>query len=770
MTVTRTFFPWCREGFATALAGAPASGSRASLSAEVTLRGSSLSSTVPAQLAGPGDVVGLDPREILRTEPYDGAPDFEPSYFACVELAAPDLPWRFSPFGPEGEPLTDPEHSSTSVQQTLIRPWLMLVVVPASLAAIEAAPPGGLPVLSTDAAQLPNPNEAWAWAHVQVVTTDGQKPADALTDPSRILARIISPQRLVASTRYLACLVPTFAAGRAALIPEPSPATPLGPAWSGTGSVRLPVYFQWTFTTGEGGSFETFARRLRPTAAPTSLGGRPVATDHPGWGATGTPGAAVLMRGALRPIGTAEPVPDATLAESIRAAISASGVGVQLLPPIYGQHYKGGATTIPTGAQGWLAQLNTDPRRRIAAGLAAWAITVEQEDLVDRAWQQLGATATPASTPVNATLGTAVRASLGSRHASAALAGAAPPLARLARAGGPASAFGAAAVGLAAISTAVTPRGASTSTIPSVPAVTPQAPAARFDTPQPAPPVQTQFTPTFPDAAYTFLRAVAPEWLLPGTDDIPAESIVLVQSNPSFVEAFLVGLNHALAGELVWRRFPLEPTGTMFRTFWSSVSADHADVLPINAWQASSDLGTHSSSPGQLVLLIRGSLLRRFPTAVLYLSRTHPDDSEVHLTPTIAGTLGSDIAFFGFPLTPAEALHPTDPQPAKTSGWAIVIQEAVHHTRFGVEDPPASGAPALTTWQDLTWAHPHLQGHPSIPIAGPLRGLSRRLGPAPAPVATWGASSGHLAAILQRPAFRIRIPVALWLGPLTSGT
>ena len=64
--------------------------------------------------------------------------------------------------------------------------------------------------------------------------------------------------------------------------------------------------------------------------------------------------------------------------------------------------------------------------------------------------------------------------------------------------------------------------------------------------------------------------------------DIPTDTVLLVQSNPPFVEAFLVGLNHALARELVWRRYPLAPTRTMFATFWSTTSTDSGAN---DAWQ-----------------------------------------------------------------------------------------------------------------------------------------------------------------------------------------
>ena len=49
---------------------------------------------------GPGDVLGLDPRQIIRTEPTAGTTDFEPNYFAHLELAEAALPWLFTPAAP----------------------------------------------------------------------------------------------------------------------------------------------------------------------------------------------------------------------------------------------------------------------------------------------------------------------------------------------------------------------------------------------------------------------------------------------------------------------------------------------------------------------------------------------------------------------------------------------------------------------------------------------------------------------------------------------
>ncbi|HEV7761679.1 MAG TPA: hypothetical protein VGO78_21885, partial [Acidimicrobiales bacterium] len=197
----RTFLPWYRAGFATALTGAPAAGTtRAAVPVGVRLRGEPGRGrlAVPLALAGPGDVVGLDSREVQRTEPFDGCADFEPSYFPYVELASPDLPWRFSPEGPASSPLPAPADGGGNgggggVQQR-VRPWLALVVVPVDRSTLDAVPGGGAAVLRCDAALLPDPTEAWAWAHVQVTHDPGQPLAEALATPGAARARLLCPR------------------------------------------------------------------------------------------------------------------------------------------------------------------------------------------------------------------------------------------------------------------------------------------------------------------------------------------------------------------------------------------------------------------------------------------------------------------------------------------------------------------------------------------------------------------------------------------------
>lgn len=759
MAIRRVFVPWYRRGFSTALTGAPTAGQgRARLPATITLSGSAAKTSLPVELAGPGDIVGLDPAEIRRCEPYDGCPDVEPGYFPYVELTSTDLPWRFTPYGPSDIDVADPEDTATHRSGTQLPPWLALVVVPADQASVTPAAPGGLPTLVTTGEQLPPPGESWAWAHVQVTLSDpGVDPtaaiSAALEDPSRCVTRLIAPRRLAGATRYGAYLVPAFAAGLAVVDPNAVGTDPLAPAWAATGQVRLPIYFSWSFSTSADGTFETLARRLRPRAAPADAAGYVLDTSTPGWGAATQPDRRTLMQGALRPVGSEEPAADVDLADSLRAAISSAGADIELRPPIYGQDFERGIGSLVGAADGWLTQLNLDPRHRLAAGLAAWAIAVEQEDLADQAWKQL-ADAGVQTAPVRASgeLAALISDALDRSHQP--VTDVAPAALRLGRVRGNFPGLDP-LVDRGVLGSIGRPR----DLLFADPLFSPPIltwPVLR----QTIVPPPTTFAPRFAQPAYELLRAMAPQWLLPGAESIPQDSVVVLASNATFVEAYLVGLNHAMAQELVWRGFPLDRDATMFGRFWGLTGG--ADQTDVAGWDADSALGSHVGGADELVLLIRGSFVARFPTAVIVLTRTLADQSERLVRPNLSGRLGIDSTFVGFPLTAADAQAPI------TDGggpWKVVLQEAADHARFGLDDPPVGPEGPLTSWQDLDWGHPQLVGRVHLSATGPLAGVTRPVAPGSADTATWGLSSAHVASALQQPAFRIRIPLSLWLTP-----
>ena len=49
---------------------------------------------------------------------------------------------------------------------------------------------------------------------------------------------------------------------------------------------------------------------------------------------------------------------------------------------------------------------------------------------------------------------------------------------------------------------------------------------------------------------------------------MPPEHDHALETNPRFIESYMVGLNHEMARELLWREYPTDQRGTCFRQFW----------------------------------------------------------------------------------------------------------------------------------------------------------------------------------------------------------
>jgi hypothetical protein len=381
------FLPWVRSGIAASVPVGPGGGGvRAAVDVAVRVEKTHGSQDVGVRLHlyGPGDVVGIDTRQVIRSDPPHDTAEFEANYLVAVEFDDIGLPWMLSPD-------TSPDPASADGR---LRPWICLVVVRGDRAEIDASS-RPLPRLrvSSAATELPDLTESWAWAHAEV-TGDGGAVAEA--PPERTLSRLLSPRRLEPRTRYVACVVPAFLAGvRAGLGGEPvqtdAPAWP----WPPPAVVDLPLYHWWEFTTSESGDFEELVRRLAARDLPEGVGVQPLDMSDPGAGlpATQTLG----LEGALRSAAM-HPVtwPDESKDEfqsALRALLEEPSGSVETLvvPPIYGA-YETAITALPPHGAGpaWLEELNLDPRYRAAAGLGARVVERDQEQLVASAWEQLG--------------------------------------------------------------------------------------------------------------------------------------------------------------------------------------------------------------------------------------------------------------------------------------------------------------------------------------------------------------------------------------------
>ena len=74
--------------------------------------------------------------------------------------------------------------------------------------------------------------------------------------------------------------------------------------------------------------------------------------------------------------------------------------------------------------------------------------------------------------------------------------------------------------------------------------------------------------PILPEATYRYLDELGGGWMLPAADGLEPDTAILLQTNPGFTAAFLVGMNHEMNGELLWRGYPTDQRGTPFQRFW----------------------------------------------------------------------------------------------------------------------------------------------------------------------------------------------------------
>ncbi|MCH8525378.1 MAG: hypothetical protein LAT52_12585, partial [Balneolales bacterium] len=243
-------FPFLRKGLA---AGSSSNGS---LSLGLTIKRSnddgstSSEETITKDLStyGPGDIIGIDQRLIIRTSPEKHVYDFETTNLVAIEFSRPDFPWMFTPVSPDGDKLW---------------PWIVLIVVKSSDADVSNNPRNPLPILTiNNPSGLPALNKAWSFAHVQgdKDVPDSNTNWEALLEqtPEKLISRIVSPQALDANEKYKAFLVPAYKSGVKAGLGEAFTGDESDPAWTGSEvSLRLPVYYHWEFGTGDKGDFKT---------------------------------------------------------------------------------------------------------------------------------------------------------------------------------------------------------------------------------------------------------------------------------------------------------------------------------------------------------------------------------------------------------------------------------------------------------------------------------------------------------------------------------
>lgn len=295
--------------------------------------------------------------------------------------------------------------------------------------------------------------------------------------------------------------------------------------------------------------------------------------------------------------------------------------------------------------------------------------------------------------------------------------------------------------------------------------------------------------PEFDTPMYRPLVTISSELFLPNINFIEPNSISLLETNQKFIESYLVGLNHEFARELLWREYPTDQRGSYFRQFWdvrgfvtpvtSALGAEAMkDIKPIHTWKKTEKLGYHNArdpegDPEQLVFVVRGELLKKFPNTVIYAQkailasdgvtkviRQDTENEKEIIFPIYQAEIQPDIKLLGFNLTIEQAAgtEETDDFPGDTLGWFFIIAEVPGEARFGMDLTYNPNNPEIGpfTWNDLSWENFGGQNLEFVRGSITPGNTGKPGGEFPPPnsnaAGTWNRSSADMAAILfQRP-------------------
>jgi hypothetical protein len=445
---TYSFLPWLRTGVANSITQTDGDASvkvRATLPLDVTLSASQLDGTATTQLVhrdvslfGPGDIIGIDARAIVKVDPRSWITNFEPNYLPYIEFYDQDFAWRYVP-------------AMADSGKHRLRPWIALVVLKET-EFTEGKNMQGRPLPYFDLAGgvqatkvFPLASELWSWAHVHVNVDlsdngDASMPgvlqrfqATIQDNPDRAYSRIMCPRRLEPDIMYHAFLIPSFETGRLAGLGQdvPDGTVATASAWDNN-QTQFPYYYRWQFKTGNFGDFEYLVKLLKPRPVDKTVGVRDMDVLHPG---SNLPkidvpaelGGVLKLGGALRvPFDTLSPADQAEVtkydqwdapfphpfesamarrinladdyARKVPSAVNPDGDPDPVITsPLYGRWHAltnrvleaPDGTTLPND-QNWVHRLSLDPRFRVAAGLGTEVVQENDEQYMNAAWQQIG--------------------------------------------------------------------------------------------------------------------------------------------------------------------------------------------------------------------------------------------------------------------------------------------------------------------------------------------------------------------------------------------
>jgi hypothetical protein len=291
--------------------------------------------------------------------------------------------------------------------------------------------------------------------------------------------------------------------------------------------------------------------------------------------------------------------------------------------------------------------------------------------------------------------------------------------------------------------------------------------------------------PVFAEPMYRPLRDRSPDLLVPNLALIPNNTVSLMEVNDRFIESYLMGVNHEMSRELLWREFPTDQRGSYFRQFWDpadrverdpskpprEIEEAFVDVKALHTWEPATALGTHGKLPpipgaqpgeARLVVVVRGDVLKKYPTAVIFAQKAMwtndaqgrdirvLDDSDpaanLH-TPLFKAEIEPDIRFLGFNLT-VSIVKGSQVRADNDPGWFIVIQERPGEPRFGLDFRSADTPDLADEWNDLAWEH--IEGFGTLEVIDLTKPVATTTMQAPDNQVAWGRNAADMAYILYQ--------------------
>ena len=215
--------------------------------------------------------------------------------------------------------------------------------------------------------------------------------------------------------------------------------------------------------------------------------------------------------------------------------------------------------------------------------------------------------------------------------------------------------------------------------------------------------------PIFPEPAYYYLKDIADEFILPGIEEIPDDSISMFKGNAAFVESYLCGMNTEMGRELLWREYPTDQRGSYFKKFWDSATtvedikeSNFFDIKSLHRWGGNLGENHMVSKNGQskgdlLFFAIKSDLMKLYPDTRISLRKASctyienqplkfqidESSSKDTINPVAEGFVREGIYTVGFPITFEKALG-CPPEVNKTSscGYMLVFERAKENIEF----------------------------------------------------------------------------------------